>query len=41
MSNMVVEVILSIYDEREYLLIDLTRVPRQRKVTNARGKGVR
>jgi hypothetical protein len=35
---MVVEVILNIYDEREYLLIDLTRLPRQKQITNARGK---
>ncbi len=38
MSNMVVEVILNMSDEKEYLLIDLTRVPRQKKVTNAQGK---
>ncbi len=38
MSNRAEEVILSAYDEREYLLTDLARLPRQRRVTNARGK---
>jgi hypothetical protein len=38
MTNMVMEVILNIYDEREHLLIDLARVPRQKEVKNARGK---
>jgi len=38
-SNRAVEVILSVYDVRaRYLLTDLARLPRQRRVTNARGK---